>query len=179
MNPLSRMLQAIHRKLPDRRIGFRMNEVMTGSHKFEPGFGTPVTHFMEFRVTWGTKNIADWVKRSSKNFLVNFLEGTVTIEGLCRNAPCQGTLALRYFSDHSIRYTFTFEVKKVRYRFVGEKVNIMPWNLPWSHTTCFGRLTEVKSGRLVSTSVTHFRLRDVPAFLASLRVTGATTSGSD
>lgn len=150
--------------------GFCMNEVMTGTHKFEPGFGPSGTHFMEFRAVWGTKNFAEWLDRSSKNFLVNFLEGNVTIEGLCRNAPCEGTLALRYFKDHSICYTFTFEAKKVRYRFVGEKVNIKPWNLLWSHTTCFGRLTEVKSGRLVSTSVTHFRLRKVPSFLSSLRI---------
>jgi hypothetical protein len=39
-----------------------------------------------------------------------------------------------------------------------------------SHTTCYGVLTEAASGKLVSKSVTHFRLATAPAFLASLRL---------
>jgi hypothetical protein len=52
---------------------------------------------------------------------------------------------------------------------VGEKVNIKLWNLPVSHTTCVGRVTELESGKLISTSVTIFRMRTLPAFLGSFR----------
>ena len=98
------------------------------------------------------------------------LEGTVSIDGLCVDEPCRGTLALRYLTDQTLRYSFEFQVASVPYRYVGEKVHIRPWNLPWSHTTCYGRLVRSDTGELVSTSVTHFRWRSIPAFLASLRL---------
>ena len=88
----------------------------------------------------------------------------------CTSAPCKGTLALLYFTDQKIRYTFEFTVDGETYRYVGEKVHIFPWNLPWSHTTCFGRLTKKETGELVSVSVVHFRYRTIPAFMASLRL---------
>ncbi len=58
------------------------------------------------------------------------------------------------------------------YQYVGQKVDIRPWNLPWSHTRCFGHLTRADTGELVSTSLTRFRLRSAPRFLASLRFQG-------
>ncbi len=152
------------------RLGFLMDEVMTGYHEFEPGFGEPGRKPIEFRVTWGPRNISEWINPRSDRFLHQPLEGVVSIGGLCENAPCKGTLELKYFDEHKIRYTFEFAVNGTRYRYVGEKVNIRPWNLPFSHTTCFGVLTEAETGRLVSRSVTHFRLRSAPAFLASLRL---------
>ena len=51
-----------------------------------------------------------------------------------------------------------------------QKRNIKPWNLPVSHTTCYGELTEAKSGKLVSRSVTYFRLKTLPSFLWSFRL---------
>jgi len=78
-------------------------------------------------------------------------------------------LELAYFTEGKIRYTFDFSAKGKMYRYVGEKVNIRPWNLPVSHTTCFGTLVEKESGRLVSRSVTFFKLHTTPAFMASLR----------
>ena len=150
-------------------VGFHANEVMTGTHEFEPGCGPAGRRFMQFRVKWGTSKLADWLRKDSGRFLTNDLEGTVTIDGLCTDAPCKGDLELRYFDLHKIRYLFTFEVGGVAYRYVGEKVNIMPWNLPFSHTTCFGRLTEVATGKLVSTSVTFFRFSTVLQFATSLR----------
>jgi hypothetical protein len=90
------------------------------------------------------------------------------VGGLCDWAPCKGTLSLEY-GKQRIRYRFDFEAGGKLYRFSGDKVNIRPWNLGTSHTTCFGTLVELDSGRLVSTSVTEFRLRDLPGFLTSLR----------
>jgi hypothetical protein len=150
-------------------MGFHMNEVMTGQHEFEPAFGDPGKRPMEFRVRWGTEDLLGWLNPRGDRFMLNDLEGTVTIDGLCVDEPCRGTLALRYLADQTLRYTFEFQVAGVPYRYVGKKVHLRPWNLAWSHTTCFGHLVRSDTGALVSTSITHFRWRDVPAFLASMR----------
>jgi hypothetical protein len=154
----------------ERRVGFRMNEVMSGDHEFEPGWGPDGRFPFEFRVAWGPKNLGAWLNPWSEQFLTHPLEGTVTVGGLCKKAPCKGTMELRYFRDYKIRYTFDFTVDGTRYHYVGDKVNIKPWNLPVSHTTCFGVLTEAETGRLISRSVTHFRMRTTPAFLLSFRL---------
>lgn len=150
-------------------MGFHIREVMTGQHEFEPGFGEPGKRPMEFRVRWGAGNLRRWLDPRGHDFMANELEGTVSIGGLCEATPCKGALLLRYFADQTLRYSFEFEVGGTAYRFVGEKVWLRPWNLPWSHTTCFGRLTRKQDGVLVSTSVTRFRMRTVPAFLLSFR----------
>ena len=155
--------------LKEKRLGFKMDEIMSGEHSFEPGFGPPGRHPMKFQVTWGPKEMGRWINPASDAFLRQELSGTVSVGGLCEKAPCEGELKLDYFGEHKIRYSFEFTAKDKEYRFVGEKVNIKPWNLPVSHTTCFGRVTETKTGRLVSTSVTYFKLHTAPLFIASLR----------
>ena len=149
--------------------GFSMDEVMTGTHQFTPGAGPEGTLPFEFRVRWGTTDMVSFLNPFTKKFMVNDMEGTVTVGGLCADTPCRGTLELRYFLDKKIRYTFEFTVDGATYRFIGEKVNILPWNLPTSHTTCFGTLTDA-AGHLVSRSLTFFRLRTAPTFLASFRL---------
>ena len=76
----------------------------------------------------------------------------------------------QYFKDHIIRYSFDFTVNYINYGFVGEKVNILPWNILTSHTTCFGRLVEKDTGKLISTSVTFFKLSKMLSFLSSIRL---------
>ena len=156
--------------LGERRLGFSIDEVMSGEHRFEPGCGPEGKLFMEFDVTWGTKRLLPFLNPRDEAFFHTDLKGTVTVEGLCRDAPCKGSLVFRYFGEHFIRYTFDFEVDGRAYRYVGEKVNIRPWNLPFSHTTCFGTLKEAEDGKLVSRSVTYFRLHKTPVFLASFRL---------
>lgn len=151
------------------RLGFKIDETMTGWHRFEKG-KTSGKKFMEFKVTWGPESIRKWLNPINPKFLTQDLKGVVTIEGLCQDTPCEGTLELKYFDEHIIRYTFDFKVRKKTYRYVGEKVNIQLWNLPVSHTTCFGRLTEKSTGKLVSTSVTYFKLSTALKFLMSLRL---------
>lgn len=153
------------------RLGFQMDEVMSGWHEFEPGLGPAGQLPFEFRVTWGPRRLGPWLTPGSGEFLRQDLSGTVRAGGLCDDAPCQGTLELRYFTDHRLRYDFAFEAGGKAYQFVGEKVNIQLWNLPVSHTTCFGVLKDVASGRLVSRSVTHFHLRSAPRFLRTFRLT--------
>lgn len=152
------------------RIGFRMDEVMIGEHEFDPKFGSPGKRPMEFRVTWGPKHVLRWANPAHHGFMVGELEGTVTIDGLCDHTPCTGSLELRYLKEHKIRYSFGFKEGGQSYRYLGEKVDIHLWNLPRSHTTCFGRLFLLGTGELVSTSVTHFRIRSLPRFLASVRL---------
>jgi hypothetical protein len=152
------------------RLGFHMDEVMSGTHEFEPGLGPAGRRPMHFCVRWGPKNLGAWLDVRSAEFMSQPLAGTMTIDGLCESAPCTGTLAMRYVPDGKIRYDIAFRAGETDYRYVGEKVNIRPWNLPVSHTTCFGTLTEAATGRLVSRSVTHFRMHTTPAFLASFRL---------
>ena len=153
-----------------RRMGFSMREVMTGHHEFEPGFGPPGKRPMEFRVNWGTDNVLRWTDPDHERFLVNDMEGVIDIAGLCESAPCAGSLELRYFKDASLRYILDFAVDGQDYHYVGDKLHLRPWNLYWTHTTCFGRLTKADTKELVSTSLTHFRWRTVPAFVASFRL---------
>ncbi len=154
-----------------RSVGYRMDEVMTGFHEFAPGQGEPGRRPMEFRVTWAAPDVTQTLNPVSSEFLRHELVGDVSIAGLCEAAPCRGTLDLRYFRDQSIRYAFDFTAKGRSFHYVGDKVNILPWNLPWSHTTCFGRLTDNDTGALVSSSVTFFRLRTAFEFLGSFRLT--------
>ena len=156
--------------LGEGRVGFSMDEVMTGEHRFEPGCGRDGKLFMEFRVRWGAKRLLPFLNPLGEEFCHNDLEGTVTVEGLCEDTPCKGTLVFHYHDEKLIRYTFDFEVDGRWYRYLGEKVNILPWNLPFSHTTCFGTLKESENGRLISRSVTYFRWRTTPSFLSSFRL---------
>jgi hypothetical protein len=165
-----RRIGATLRGLRDGHLGFFVDEVMSGDHEFEPGCGPEGRQPLTFTVTWGRERTTPWEQVKRDRLVTLDLRGSVTVGGLCEQALCAGTLELRYFVDRKIRYTFEFEERGQRYRFVGEKVNILPWNLPVSHTTCYGVLTEAESGRLVSRSVSFFRLRTLPRFLASFRV---------
>lgn len=152
------------------RLGFKMDEEMIGEHQFEPGMGPEGKFPFEFRVTWGPKNFFSWIDPRSQDFLTQPLQGVITVGGLCYDVPCEGTLKLDYFNENKIRYTFDFKVKEKDYLFIGEKINIKPWNLPVSHTTCYGTVVEKDTNILISRSVTFFKLKTAPAFLASFRL---------
>lgn len=153
-----------------KKNGFTIDEIMTGSHKFETGCGRNGKHPFKFRAIWGPKNLHEWLNPKHKKFLTNDLEGFITIGGLCDQVPIKGKLELRYFKDRSIKYSFYFKIKNKDYEYIGEKINIHPLNLLTSHTTCFGTVIEKNSGKLISRSVTHFRFRDTLKFLLSLKV---------
>jgi hypothetical protein len=165
-----RSLTELVAMLKERRVGFLIHEIMDGVHEFEPDMGPLGRLPMEYRVAWGARDSVGFLNAKRKDCLIADLEGTVTVGGLCEAARCRGTLDLRYFSIHTLRYTFDFEADGKAYRYVGDKVNIWPWNVGTSHTTCFGTLKERDSGKLVSRSVTYFRWWRAPAFVASLRL---------
>jgi len=150
--------------------GFNMEELMIGDHEFTEGNGPEGKHPFFFKVIWGPKNLAKWANPFNKKFFTSGIEGEITIGGMAEKVPCKGTFELKYFDEQKIRYTLHFTIEGVDYEYIGEKRNIYPWNLPYSHTTCFGKVTEVETGRVISESVTHFRLEDIPEFMKSFRI---------
>jgi hypothetical protein len=146
-------------------MSFAITETMAGRH-------TPVEggkdHPFEFEVTWGPGHLREWANPLSERFGWNRLAGRVRAGGLFDWTPCEGSLSLEYARGRII-YAFDAVVDGRPVRFHGEKVNIRPWNLSFSHTTCFGTLVDLESGRLLSRVVVGFRMRDMPRFLGSLR----------
>jgi hypothetical protein len=155
---------------PAPALGFRMDEEMSGYHELAPGRGPAGRHPLSFRITWGPDSLRAWLT-PGPGFMTQPLEGRVTVGGLADDVPCRGDLEIDY-RHGCIRYAFDFEAGGQRYRYTGEKVKIRPWNLPTSHTTLFGRITDAGGG-LVSTSVLRFQLRRLPRFLRSFRLTRA------
>lgn len=149
-------------------VGFKMQEIMSGEHEFTNGKKGKLP--MEFKVNWGTENLMEWANPFEQDFMCNDLEGSVTIGGLCKNAYCTGRLELKYFTEQKIRYIFEFEVDGDEYEFIGEKRNIYPWNLPYSHTCCFGELRKLGEEEVISTSITHFHWDTLLAFLSSFEL---------
>ena len=139
-------------------VGFSINEVMSG-------YDNNLNPFV-FDVTWGIMNIRDLLRKGPMKFT---LEGTVHFKG--HASPCSGHLFIDYFGTHSITYIFNFYDPTLgRLLYVGEKVNIKPWNLPVSHTTCFGTVSAYKDDTLVSRTLAFFKFRTIPKFLASFRL---------
>ncbi len=158
------------------RIGFKMNEIMSGSHSFTKEYSsnhkeTDVERPMEFNIDWGPDSVTTWLNPFGGSFMKQPAKGTMTIEGLCDEVPCEGTLELKYIQNQSIKYTLDFEAQGMRLRYIGEKTNIKPWNVHKTHTTCKGKLYDKSTNRVVSESVTYFRLSTALDFVGSFRLT--------
>jgi hypothetical protein len=157
--------------LRERRLGFMMDELMTGTHHFVNQAGPDGEHPMSFNISWGTRRLAPYLNPLNQRFLSNFVEGTVNVGGLVENARCRGTLDLLYFTESKIRYNFTFkDAAGKAYRYVGEKVNIRPWNLHRTHFTCYGTITDLSTEKEISKSILYFDFQTIPAFLKSFRL---------
>ncbi len=151
-------------------LGFSMDELMIGEHEFNEGEGPKGKLPFQFKVNWGVDSLAKWSNPFDDSFLINNLEGTISIGGLGEEIPCKGKLELKYFDEQKIRYTFDFSVDDKDYEYIGEKSQIYPWNLPYSHTTCFGVVKEKTTGNPISKSITHFQLEDLPEFISSFKL---------
>lgn len=154
----------------EKRVGFRADEVMTGTHRFVGDAGPEGEFPFEFKVTWGPRHLSRFLNPVGGGFMETDLQGTVTVGGLCEDAPCTGRLELRYIQEAKLRYVFDFEAQGKQYRFVGEKRGLRLWNLHRTHTTCYGTVTEADTGKIVSESITHFRLSAAIPFLLSFRL---------
>lgn len=155
-------------------VGFAMDETMSGTHRFVEA-GRPAGDLpMSFTMNWGTQDLRTFLDpRSKETFCTADAKGHVTIAGLVEDADCAGTLELRYFPEARIRYKFSFKGKRgKKFHYIGEKINLRPWNLHRTHTTCYGTLYATTTGEEVSTSITYFRLSTLPAFLMSFRLIG-------
>ena len=146
--------------------GFTAVEEMRGVHELRDA---PGRRPFAFRVRWGPERLRDWLDPRGPGFLWQELDGECVADGLFGWSPCRGTLHLDYLGAGRIRYVFDVDAGGRVLRYVGDKVHIRPWNLPFSHTTCVGTLTDLATGVLLSTSVVRFPLRDLPWLLASVR----------
>jgi len=141
-------------------IGFKITETMSGYDDWSCPF--------EFTVTWG---IDDLKKILNRKILVFDLDGYVTRRN--RKLKCKGYLTVDYFEKHEILYLLYFNDyyhTGKDYTYVGRKINIKPWNLLTSHTTCFGTIFDNKR-QLQDSNVTFFKLKTIPKFLSSFRFT--------
>jgi hypothetical protein len=168
-------LQELWAMLAQRRVGFRIEETMEGTHRylrdFPPGeMAAGSEHPLSFVATWGNAHLQRFLNPTGGEFLLSELEGRISAGGLCDGAPMQGSLELRYLKDASLRYIFEFSAHGCRFRYQGEKRQIRPWNLHRSHTTCYGTITELESGEDLSDSVVHFNLKGLSSFFGSLRL---------
>lgn len=161
------------------KIGFRIDEEMVGFHEFDGDFSYIIDGkrksegklFMKFDITWGTNDILDVLNPLSSNFMTFPLTGTITIEDLCYNCPCDGTLNL-YYHKGELCYNIRFLHEGRVYRYTGKKKNIRPWNLPISHTTCYGTTIVRTKFRDwdISKSVLYFNIYTIWDFLKSFRL---------
>jgi hypothetical protein len=163
--------------------GFTMHEVMTGTHVFNSryvpagplpdGYEPNDELFMEFEVDWGPDNLAEWLNPKSPGFMKHPLKGIITVEGLCEAAPCRGMMELNYFTDYTLIYYIEFKANGDKMLYQGKKRDVKlwkPWELHKTHTECDGVLFNLASRELISTSLTHFRMRTAPAFVSSFRL---------
>lgn len=159
-------------------VGFKMHEVMTGFHCFEPEFAerynlSTEERFMEFVIDWGPDNLANWLNPTNSGFMKHPLQGKMTIAGLCFEAPCQGMMKLNYFSDQTLCYDISFETRGNNFLYLGTKRDVKlwkPWKLHKTHLECYGFLIDQDCGKVISTSTTYFDLKEIPAFVNSLRL---------
>ena len=157
-------------------LGFRIDETMTGHHTFDSDFKLIDPYFprrklfMEYHITWGPDDILKWLNPLGDEFMTQPLKGYITVEGLCKNCPCEGTLTLAYHRGE-ICYDIRFEYNGRRFHYVGKKTNIRPWNLLISHTTCRGTTTLKTLFRdwEISRSTVNFKLSSLWDFVKSFR----------
>ena len=152
--------------------GFQIHEVMDGTHEFVSREGPAGEFPFSFELDWGCDRLADFLNPLRKErFFTATSQGVIRVGGLVEEAPCQGTLELRYFTEAKIRYRMIFSVEGKQYEYIGEKVGLRPWNLHRTHTTCYGVIYELASGKEISRSLSYFRLSTMPAFMMSFRRT--------
>ncbi|MFB6347533.1 MAG: hypothetical protein ABEK50_17595 [bacterium] len=151
-------------------IGFTIEEAMSGSHRFVDQGKPSGSQSMRFTLEWGPRNLLTWLNPMSDNFLRHPVEGSVTVEGLCEEASAEGFMELRYFTERTIRYVFTFSSDGEDYRFYGEKNNLKLTNLHRTHTTLKGDITRLETGETVSDAELYFYWSTLPSMIYSFRL---------
>ena len=99
------------------------------------------------------------------------LSGTVTVGGIVRDAALDGTLSVNVLRGGEMVYEVTFaDSDGSRYRFLGRKA-VRITNLLGTMTTLHGTL--YRGTVAIGAGSMSFSLRDLPSFLASFRLAGA------
>jgi hypothetical protein len=139
--------------------GFRFAEIMTGS-----AFLSGQRREMAFRIRARAPSLWEHLRSGRTH-----IEGTVTLEGVCREAPLEGDLWIRLPPlGRSIRYEFTFAADDGRrLRFAGQK-DIRLRDLVHTMRTLPGEVSD-EAGREVARATLRFPLRTLPSFLLSFR----------
>jgi len=152
-------------------IGFTMDETMTGTHAFSDGSYEGRQLPLSFFLTWGSSNLTEFLNPFSPGFFTSTANGFITVGGLADKADCTGKLELMYFSKRKIRYELDFTGDNSKaYKYVGEKLNLWPWNLHKTHFTCYGTITDIEAGKIISSSIVYFPYRQLIDFLMSARL---------
>jgi len=152
-------------------VGFRIHEIMTGTHEFVGRAGPAGEFPFSFELDWGTDRLAGFLNPLSPGrFSTARATGTIRVGELLEASSCEGTLEFRYFTEAKIRYRLAFAAEGKPYEYVGEKVGIRPWNLHRTHTACYGVIHDLETGKEVSRSLCYFRFRTLPSFLKSFRL---------
>lgn len=150
-------------------FGFTIRETLVGTCQVQgvsAGREIPLTLELE----WGPRDIWKWLSPVSNVRGLSACSGRAVIEGVAGPVPVEGTLDLRYLKDRTIVYDMKMDVGGKNYKFMGKKSNIWPWNLPWSHTTCYVSMTDQVTEEPYATGTVRFRLQELPAFLRSVRL---------
>lgn len=152
-------------------IGFKMDELMVGTHTFSDISHNGKEYPLNFSLTWGSPDLLKFLNPSSEEFLSSRVKGFITAGGLANKADCNGTLRLMYFTKRKIRYELDFKGDNGRaYKYVGEKVNLWPWNLHKTHVTCYGNIKDIETGKIISISLVRFPYRETLDFIMSARL---------
>jgi hypothetical protein len=96
------------------------------------------------------------------------LVGHVEMDGFATKQPLEGTLLIDVFGDKVLVYDFTFHSDDGRLMHFYGKKDIRYMNIPKTMTTLYG-VVERENVPFAEVE-SHFRFRDLPAFLLSLRV---------
>lgn len=152
-------------------LGFKLDEVMAGTHQFTDDKNEKGGLPFHFSLTWGNKNLLQFLNPFSREFFFSEAMGVITIGGLIDKAECRGSLRMLYFSEGKIRYDLTFKDDQgTPYRYVGQKVNIRPWNFYKTHFICHGSVTNLNTGKPISNSIVLFPYREILPFICSFRL---------
>jgi hypothetical protein len=141
-------------------FGIKQSETIKGSLRFvdSPGQERAARFDAQFAVT-------DWAAMMRSG--TTRLTGTFTCEGLADSAPFEGTLDIDPLRRQKLIYLFDFKANDgSTVRFEGEK-RLDFLNLPKTMTTLYCRL--LAGDKVIASGVMHFDVRDLPAFMASLR----------
>lgn len=118
-----------------------------------------------------TASLCNLITPLTGRFMLTDLDGTVTMEGVCKDSPIyNGKLHLDFLGDQVLKYTFSFKNDEKRFDYIGKKILSLR-NPIESMTTLHGgiyesRLEDGKAGDILRTK-SHFDLDELLPYLLS------------